>query len=269
MGSGLWVKLDASYYLDAAILDAGEAAEVLFLRGLALAKCTNRDGLVTHSQLNTLGLRSLRRRIEALVRVGLWIPVDGGWQIRSWLSWNNTAQRVAEIRELRVEAGKMGGRPKQIAKQIDKQSALTVHNPEESRVEVENSVVDVQPSTTPAKVGRQPFIDDCRNEWGKWVGVNGKAAPKPSLFSRLKGQHGENLVREMLHTLATKRLAGGPAVDGDPVAYFVAAVEGEARRRAVGGSWPAKSAADNDAAVLDEINRRYRDDVDAYRAKGL
>src|SRR3990167_8208216 len=111
MRSGLWVRLDASYYHDDAILEAGEPAEVLYLRALGLAKLTLTDGLLTRRQLLTLGLEDLDARIASLVDVGLWISVDRGWQIRSWLRWNNSAERVEEIRESRAKAGRKGGRP--------------------------------------------------------------------------------------------------------------------------------------------------------------
>lgn len=156
MGSGLWVRLDASYYLDAAILEAGEAAEVLYLRALGLAKTVLTDGLLTRPQLATLGLDNLDARASRLVEVGLWLPVKTGWQIRSWLRWNSSAKRVEEIREKRKRSGRLGGRPKQNAKHGDKQIAnqtanqiaLTVSNPE--------AEVELEPEEVPPSGGGKP-----------------------------------------------------------------------------------------------------------------
>jgi len=175
MKSGVWLKLDACYYLDDSILAGGEAAEVLYLRGLALAKQTLSDGYLTRRQLLFLGLEALDARIEALVHVGLWLEVEGGWQIRSWLAWNRTAAEVADIRVKRQEAGRLGGRPskqKQIAKQsakqvgniMRKQFAKQTVNPEvEVEVEVETEVEEristavppAVPSST-SSVGAEP-----------------------------------------------------------------------------------------------------------------
>jgi len=43
----LYVKLDTDYYRDEKLIDAGEAAEVLFVRCLALAKDQLLDGYLS------------------------------------------------------------------------------------------------------------------------------------------------------------------------------------------------------------------------------
>ena len=123
VNSSIWFRIDAVYYLDDAILEAGEEAEVLFVRSLGLSKLMMSDGFLTRRQLLTLGLENLDLRIESLVEHNLWTAEEGGWQIRSWLKWNQPASHVDEIREKRRAAGRKGGRPKHDATSAEKQSA--------------------------------------------------------------------------------------------------------------------------------------------------
>ena len=60
-------------------------------------------------------------------------------------------------------------------------------------------------------------------------------------------------MREILHGLATKREGGAAGVDGDPRAYLIAAVEGEAKRRAA-GKGPSESPYVPDYRWKDKLN---------------
>jgi hypothetical protein len=81
-----WVKLYATppYYLDGALLRAGEAAEVLFCR--ALAHCGNAEtrGRVDKATVPMLTPRQPMARAAALVREGLWSDEGTHYLIRSW-----------------------------------------------------------------------------------------------------------------------------------------------------------------------------------------
>lgn len=79
-----WVKLATNYYDDAALMRAGEAAEVLFLRALAYCGDQENDGTVPHEALARLTPTRGKARASALVREGLWKPVPQGWSIVSW-----------------------------------------------------------------------------------------------------------------------------------------------------------------------------------------
>ena len=99
MGSNLYVKLDASYDDDPKILMAGEKAEVLYLRGLCLAKRILSDGFIADVHLPRFGLSSVQARAKKLVEVGLWDRVDGGYLIRAWLKHNSSKDEVEAIKE--------------------------------------------------------------------------------------------------------------------------------------------------------------------------
>ena len=106
-----WVKLDTTFYLDAAIVRAGEAAEVLFVRAMAYCGDQENDGLVEREILPRLCPTRGRTRAAALVREGLWEVVPEGWQFASWSRHQRTreqmeAERVASrSRKARSRAG--------------------------------------------------------------------------------------------------------------------------------------------------------------------
>ena len=94
---GPYVPLDVDYARDEAIRRAGEDAELLYLRGLAYSKGHYKDGFIPDYDLAVpaVGMRRVPARVAALVREDLWIPVSGGWQIRSWHDWNETSDQTA------------------------------------------------------------------------------------------------------------------------------------------------------------------------------
>lgn len=100
-GNGPYAPLGARYYLDDAIMAAGERAEVLFCRGLAFSSDADADGYITERQLVALGigLSGLKARVDALVREGVWEERPGGYQIRAWLKWNKSAEEIGRHRK--------------------------------------------------------------------------------------------------------------------------------------------------------------------------
>jgi len=95
-----WVKLSTSYDTDAAIMRAGEAAEVLFTRSLAYCGREETGGFIPDGIPERLAPKSTKGRVAALVRERLWSRDDArrGWQIRSWESWQSELDALAERR---------------------------------------------------------------------------------------------------------------------------------------------------------------------------
>ena len=89
-----WVKLDTTFYLDVAIVRAGEAAEVLFVRAMAYCGDQENDGLVEREILPRLCPTKGRARAAALVREGLWEVVPEGWQFASWSRHQRTREQM-------------------------------------------------------------------------------------------------------------------------------------------------------------------------------
>lgn len=100
---GPYVPLDVNYDSDPAIIAAGEDAEVLFVRSLSYSKRSYSDGFVPDFQLPRFGLKRIGERVAALVREGVWLPVDGGFQIRSWARWNETSVEMEQKRQRNKE----------------------------------------------------------------------------------------------------------------------------------------------------------------------
>lgn len=100
-----WVKLSTNYYLDPAVMRAGEAAEVLFTRGLAYSGDHETDGFIPAQAVPSLTPTRGRQRVTALVREGLWAAVEGGWSIPRFTEWQNSHARMQKARD--------GGRQRQ------------------------------------------------------------------------------------------------------------------------------------------------------------
>lgn len=79
-----FVKLKTGYYRDVALLRAGEAAELLFLRSLAYAGEQETDGFIPSQALPQLVSSRGKARAAALVREGLWEVAPDGWIIAGW-----------------------------------------------------------------------------------------------------------------------------------------------------------------------------------------
>ena len=98
---GLYVPLDVNYLRDPKIRRAGPDAELLFVRGLAHVKSSKTDGVVWDFDLDVVavGLTKVPARVRALVREGLWEPIDGGWLINGWPNWNPSTAELDDLRQ--------------------------------------------------------------------------------------------------------------------------------------------------------------------------
>lgn len=92
---GAYGKLLANYASDDAVIAAGEAAELLFVRGIAFCATSDSDGYITDGQLVRVvgaGMRDAVKRARRLVEVGLWLRDGDGYQVRSHLKINESAE---------------------------------------------------------------------------------------------------------------------------------------------------------------------------------
>jgi hypothetical protein len=102
MGEKAFVKLSTTYYLDERIMRVGEAAEVLFLRMIALAGQLESDGFLSAEQVRAVaprGCRSVAKRVLALQQADLIAAVTGGYRITNYGKWQRSRQQIAEDRE--------------------------------------------------------------------------------------------------------------------------------------------------------------------------
>ena len=94
---GGYVPLNMNYMRDPDIRRAGANAEHLYIRSLVHSKAGVTDGFIGDFDLEivSVGMQRVDQRVAALVRVGLWIEVSGGWNIRNWAKWNLTGEEIA------------------------------------------------------------------------------------------------------------------------------------------------------------------------------
>ena len=103
---GAYTPLAVNYADDEAIMDAGEDAELMYVRILAFCGRTPKtEGWVSDKQIRTrLGLETRpevgpetapEKRAETLAEVGLLTRERDGYRVTAWLKWNRSAEEIA------------------------------------------------------------------------------------------------------------------------------------------------------------------------------
>jgi hypothetical protein len=104
--------LITGYYRHPKMLAAGEAAEVMFCRGLDYCAEHGTGGRIPSAAAVQLCPTKTKARTDALVRVGLWHVTDDGWDVHDYSEWNRSqadlAARAKAKHEAKVRAGKKG-----------------------------------------------------------------------------------------------------------------------------------------------------------------
>ncbi|WP_043644131.1 hypothetical protein [Nocardioides alkalitolerans] len=90
-----WVKLPTNYYLDPAIIAAGDEAEMLFVRAFAYAGDHETDGMIPAAAIIRLTPHNPAERVAALLREGLWVEVENGYRIARW--WDDLQETAASL----------------------------------------------------------------------------------------------------------------------------------------------------------------------------
>lgn len=104
----MFVKLSITYYDDIAIACADDAAEVMFTRGLALCGRLRSAGFIPDAKILELTrrttIRAARRVADRLCEPPApdveapWIRVEGGYQVRNWVTWQDRLDALEERR---------------------------------------------------------------------------------------------------------------------------------------------------------------------------
>ena len=98
----VYVPLDAGFFDDNRVIEAGEAAGWLLLSMFCRVKLLDTDGVLSSQQMSRLGVPGWRRRLARLIAVGLVLESPAGsgtYVIRSWTKWNDTQAERAEKQE--------------------------------------------------------------------------------------------------------------------------------------------------------------------------
>lgn len=104
----MFVKLSVTYYDDIAIAVADDAAEVMFTRGLALCGRLRSGGFIPDAKILELTrrttVRAARRVADRLCEPPApdvdppWMRVEGGYQVRNWVTWQDRLDALEERR---------------------------------------------------------------------------------------------------------------------------------------------------------------------------
>lgn len=156
---GSFAPLSAQAYKDDALMEAGEAAELLFYRALSFSADVLRDGFISDSQLTRVvghGMRDAPKRAERLVEVGLWGRIQGGYNVRSWLKWNRSRDEIEGL-QVKDSGRKAAPRddPNGTRPQDDEPSE---RNPNGIRTESEP---DSEGSPDGVRTDSEPRVDAC------------------------------------------------------------------------------------------------------------
>jgi hypothetical protein len=104
--AGIYVKLDANFFDDPKVIEAGEPAAWLYLETLAMSKRMMTDGRISESQLRRVRVHNRARRVQQLLKVGLWKRTEDGYEIVAYLKHNKSAGAIAQTSEQRKAAGR-------------------------------------------------------------------------------------------------------------------------------------------------------------------
>lgn len=154
-----WVKLLAvpAYYVDGALLRAGEAAEVLFCRGLAYCGGVETGGRIDKAVLPMIVPARGQQRADALVREGLWLDQGDHYLVRSWDKWQDEHDIAAEKRRKDRERQRDHRRK---SRDVSRDMSRDSHSPNRDGhdVDVEGDVEreEEQPATQVVAAGKQP-----------------------------------------------------------------------------------------------------------------
>ena len=99
--NGSYAPLSSHYYKDDAIAGLSNAAELLYVRGLAFCADVLSDGFISDAQLArfvAVGITRYTTHARELDRVGLWVRDDdmGGYWVRSWEKYNLLRSEIDE-----------------------------------------------------------------------------------------------------------------------------------------------------------------------------
>jgi hypothetical protein len=134
-----WAKIDDQLHGHRKILRAWKCRPALGLHFMAMSYSASHEpkGFVPEEFVEEK-LPAVRERsaaIEALTdtpagfTAGLWVPVDGGWNIHDWDEYNGDAKTREEVRAAKSAAGKKGAEARWGKKQTDSKPIAECHTP--------------------------------------------------------------------------------------------------------------------------------------------
>ncbi|WP_078313735.1 hypothetical protein [Mycobacteroides chelonae] len=94
------VLLSSTYYLDEAVQQLSPNAERMLTRALAFCGNAESSGYISERNITMLGLPNPKKLIGELVDADILMPRPaGGWDFRSWQSWNSAGDALVARRK--------------------------------------------------------------------------------------------------------------------------------------------------------------------------
>lgn len=94
------VLLSSTYYLDEAVQRLSPNAERMLTRALAFCGNAESSGYISERNITMLGLSNPKKLIAELVDADILMPRPaGGWDFRSWQSWNSAGDALVARRK--------------------------------------------------------------------------------------------------------------------------------------------------------------------------
>jgi hypothetical protein len=224
---GSYAPLSAHYYKDDAVADAGEGAELLYVRGLAFCADVLSDGFISEIQLSRfvgVGMKSLQRRANRLVEVGLWSRVDGGYRVNGWLKWNRSRDDITDLNK--KDAARKGSDPEIPDPEPPGNKSESERNPNGNESESESQSGVESERIPPSRAHSTPLHSTPRNSTPRNSNSN-PASPKGSDFDRFYAAYPRKVGRKDAERKWAKAIKDG--ADPDTV---ITGAERYARQRA-------------------------------------
>lgn len=102
-----WIKLDDQFSINDKVLAAGKDGRELHISALCHCGRNLTDGFIDARMVRQLAamfeVYDWETAVDALLDVGLWIEVEGGYEIANYLEFNPTRAKVEAQREARAE----------------------------------------------------------------------------------------------------------------------------------------------------------------------
>ena len=108
-----WTRIDDEFRTNIKIRKAGPDGVLLYLFGLVYCNTNLTDGYIDNVFLPQIladaFCKTPKATVKKLIDCGLWIEIEGGYQVNDFLEYNFSKEEVEKRRQAKVEAGRKGG----------------------------------------------------------------------------------------------------------------------------------------------------------------
>ncbi|QDP43692.1 hypothetical protein SEA_PHORBESPHLOWER_64 [Gordonia phage PhorbesPhlower] len=129
-----WFAASSRYYKDLDDMGVSETAQTCFMRILAyIAEQENLDGFIAETALKKLGLRSVSRRVDELIRYSILTPSADpiGYHVRAFEKWQGPL--IAHVRKKSRDRDRIAEKRRVADSSRDSRTNVATHRTEQNR----------------------------------------------------------------------------------------------------------------------------------------